>query len=149
MQISSTGSALTAAVIALFALGTAAQAAGENAGHRPDKTIVQSVGPGVPVEGKTPPLQLTDDQRARIREVLKAKDTEVDLALKTHAKSKDFAPTVGEAIPKDFKGQAFPLPIISEIPATKQYIYVKFKGQVLVVNPMTKKIVDMFPEAKT
>jgi len=32
-------------------------------------------------------------------------------------------------------------------PALKQYTYLKFKGQVLIINPMTGKIVDIFPEA--
>jgi hypothetical protein len=28
----------------------------------------------------------------------------------------------------------------------RQYTYVKFKHQILLVNPMTRQIVDMFPE---
>jgi hypothetical protein len=35
--------------------------------HASGKVIVQSVGPGVPVNPATPPLTLSDDQRARIR----------------------------------------------------------------------------------
>ena len=27
-----------------------------------------------------------------------------------------------------------------------RFTYFKFKGQVLIVNPMTRKIVDIFPE---
>jgi hypothetical protein len=29
----------------------------------------------------------------------------------------------------------------------KRYTYIKFKHQVLIVNPMTRKIVDMFSES--
>jgi len=29
----------------------------------------------------------------------------------------------------------------------KRYAYIKFKHQVLIVIPMTRKIVDMFPES--
>ena len=32
------------------------------------------------------------------------------------------------------------------MPALKRYTYLKLKGQVLIVNPMTGKIVDMFSE---
>jgi hypothetical protein len=33
------------------------------------------------------------------------------------------------------------------MPALKRYTYLKLKGQVLIINPMSGKIVDMFPEA--
>jgi hypothetical protein len=29
----------------------------------------------------------------------------------------------------------------------ERYTYIKFKHQVLIANPMTRKIVDMFPES--
>jgi hypothetical protein len=32
------------------------------------------------------------------------------------------------------------------MPALKRYTYLKFKGQVLIVNPMSGQIADMFPE---
>jgi len=31
------------------------------------------------------------------------------------------------------------------MPKLEQYTYLKLKGQVLIVNPMTSKIVEMFP----
>ena len=33
------------------------------------------------------------------------------------------------------------------MPLLKRYTYLKFKHLVLIVNPMTRKVVDMFPEA--
>jgi hypothetical protein len=33
------------------------------------------------------------------------------------------------------------------MPALKRYAYLKFKQQVLIIDPMSRKIVDMFPEA--
>jgi hypothetical protein len=110
------------------------------------KTIVQSGTSGVPVDGKTVPLSLSDDQRTRIRQVLATKHTEVDLASKENEKAKDFEAHIDDAIPKGLEAEAFPQPLISEIPETKRYTYLKFKGQVLIVNPMTHKVVDMFPE---
>jgi hypothetical protein len=32
------------------------------------------------------------------------------------------------------------------MPELKQYTYLKFKNQVLIINPMTRTIVEMFPE---
>jgi hypothetical protein len=32
------------------------------------------------------------------------------------------------------------------MPEMKRYTYLKFKSQVLIVDPMTHKIVDIFPE---
>jgi len=32
------------------------------------------------------------------------------------------------------------------MPTLRQYEYLMFKGEVLVINPLTAKIVDMFPE---
>jgi hypothetical protein len=40
-----------------------------------------------------------------------------------------------------------PQPLIYEMQPLKRYTYLKFKHQVLIVNPMTRKIVDMFPES--
>jgi hypothetical protein len=44
------------------------------------------------------------------------------------------------------KPHALPPPLIYEIPKLKRYSYLKFKGKVLLVNPMSRKIVDMFSE---
>jgi hypothetical protein len=137
--------AVAAAMTTGMAWATAAQAQDT---RPPDgRVIVQSVPPGVPVEGRTPPLKLTDDQRHRIQQVLSTHNTEVDLALKSNAPAKSFEAKVDETIPKQLKPEAFPPPLINEIPATREYSYLKFKGQVLIVNPMTHKIVDLFPEA--
>ena len=59
-----------------------------------------------------------------------------------------FEPKVGETIPKGLEGEAFTQPLISEIPETKRFTYLKFKDQVLIVDPVNRKIVDMFPETK-
>jgi hypothetical protein len=82
----------------------------------------------------------------RIAEVLKKQDTEIDLKLKTYKSAKSFQPTIDEKLPKALKGQPFPQPLITEMPQVRQYTYVKFKGNVLIVDPMSRKIVDMFPE---
>ena len=129
---------------ALFVI--AAGAADNKSGQSPAKVVIQSKGPGVPVGGTVAPLHLSEAQRVRIAGVLAAQDTEVDLQLKANKNAASFEPKIDEKIPKALKAQAFPLPLITEMPTIRRYEYLKFKGEVLVVNPLTGKIVDMFPE---
>jgi len=137
---------LAAAIVTLsFAV---AQAADEKA-QALGKVIIQSVPPGVPVSGSVPPLHLSDAQRVRIAHVLATQNTEVDLNLKSHKSAVSFDPKVDEKVPKALKAQAFPGPLITEIPPIREYTYLKFKDQVLIVNPLTGKIVDMFPETRS
>ncbi len=58
-----------------------------------------------------------------------------DFGLKTNKSAQSLAPAVGAAIPGMLKAHALPPPLTYE-----------FKGQVLIINPMTRKIVDMFAE---
>jgi hypothetical protein len=69
--------------------------------------------------------------------VLSGKNTEVSFLLKTTKPAK---------IPSGLKAHALPPPLIYEMPVLKRYTYLKFKGQVLIVNPMSSQIADMFPE---
>ena len=109
--------------------------------------IVQSMPPDIPVSGNPAPIKLTDEQRAQIGSVLATKDTEVSLALKANKSASSFQPQIGATIPPSLKPQAFPSDLTAEVPATQPYTYLKFKGQVLIVEPMSRKIVDLFPEA--
>jgi hypothetical protein len=142
---------LTGAMLALIAF-TAARAADnqtpDEKGHASGKIIVQSVGPGVPVDGRAAPLKLSDEQRNRIREVLATQHTAVSLESKENEAAKSFEPKIDETIPKGLEGEAFPPPLTAEIPATKQFTYLKFKDQILIVNPMDRKIVDLFPQVQ-
>ena len=108
--------------------------------------VILSVRPSAPVRSSASPLHLSDTQRARIAEILAGQDTEIDLNLKKHKSAKSFEPKIDEKVPKGLKGQAFPQPLTVEMPPLRQYTYFKFKGQVLIVDPMTGKIVDMFSE---
>jgi hypothetical protein len=142
--------AFAVTLIAWIVTPMAAGAADEPRSERdPGKVVVQSgTASGVPVNATLPPLKLSDAERIRIQEVLATQHTDVSLGLKENAAAESFEPKVDAAIPKGLEPQAFPLPLISEIPITRQYGYLKFKGQVLIVNPMTKKIVDLFPATK-
>lgn len=124
---------------------TAATAQSGNAAQPGD--VILSAGTAVSQKSPLPPLALSDDQRTKIKQVLSTKDSEVDFALKTSKSAQSFEPKVGAKIPSGLKGHALPPPLIYEMPELKRYSYVKFKQQVLIINPMTHTIVDMFPES--
>jgi hypothetical protein len=94
-----------------------------------------------------PPLKLTDAQRDQVRQALAGEKTEVTFQLKSTKSKKDFEPSVGAQIPNGIELNAFPWPLVEKIPPLKQYTYVKLKHQVLIVNGMTRRIVDQFPGA--
>jgi hypothetical protein len=137
----STHAALAGALAALLA-AVPAVAAGPGQG-----AVEQSVPPPVAQNPALPPLHLSDDQRGRIRQVLSGVNSEVDFALKSNKPAQSFAPVVGATIPKGLHPHTLPPPLIYEMPLLKRYTYLKFKHQVLIVNPMSRKVVDMFPEA--
>jgi len=142
---------LVAVEISLLVIASTSHAADDQAqdSRDPAKVIVQShASSGVPVHAASPQLHLSDPQRARIRQVLNTKHPDVSLEVKENEGAKSFEPKVGETIPKGLEGEAFTQPLISEIPETKRFTYLKFKDQVLIVDPVNRKIVDMFPEAK-
>src|SRR5690348_13081947 len=127
-------------------LAAPAMAAGNGTPSQPG-AVIQSVPPPVAQNPSPPPLQLSDQQKAKIKQVLAGKNTEVTFSLKTTKPAQSFNPTIGAKIPTSLKAHALPPPLNQEMPALKEYTYLKFKGQVLIINPMTGKIVDMFPEA--
>jgi len=129
-------------VSALAVTAAAAQSSGNS--HSGD--VIQSVPPPVSQKPQLPPVNLTDDQRAKIRQVLSTRNTEVTFQLKTTKPAQSFEPMVGAKVPMGLKAHSLPPPLIYEIPALKHYTYLKLKGQVLIVDPMTGKIVDMFSE---
>lgn len=109
--------------------------------------VEQTIPPLVSQNAKPPPLRLSDDQRAKIQQVLKGENTEVQLSLKSNKPSQGFQPSVGAKIPAGLHPHTLPSPLLAEMPALKRYTYLKFKQQVLIVDPMSRKIVDMFAEA--
>jgi hypothetical protein len=130
-----------AAMIALTTLVSVA-AAQDRSG-----AVVQSIPPPVSQNPAVPPLHLSEAQRARIRQALSQENSEVSFELKESKPSENFEPSVGAAVPKSLKPHPLPPPLIYEMPLLKRYTYLKFKHQVLIVNPMNRKIVEMFAEA--
>ena len=134
------------ATLCAASLAAPAMAAGNGNPSQPG-AVIQSMPPPVAQNPSPPPLQLSDQQKAKIKQVLAGKNTEVTFSLKTTKPAQSFNPTIGAKIPTSLKAHALPPPLNQEMPALKEYTYLKFKGQVLIINPMTGKIVDMFPEA--
>jgi hypothetical protein len=110
--------------------------------------VEQSGGNTVPQNPSLPKLHLNDAQRERIRQMLLTKDTEVEFRLKTTQSAKDFTPKIGPTLPKGVKPDGLPLELTQQIPELADYGYSKMKDQILLVNEMTGKIVDIIPETQ-
>jgi hypothetical protein len=108
-----------------------------------------SNGTNVPQNPSVPKLNLTNTQREQIRKTVLTEHNEIQFRLPTTQAAKDFTPTVGAALPTGVKAQSLPTPVLSQMPELRNYMYVKMKDQVLIVNGMTNKIVDMFSETQT
>ena len=107
-----------------------------------------SGGTKVPQNPSLPKLNLANMQREQIRKAVLTEHNEVQFRLASTKSAKDFTPAVGAKIPKGVKAQSLPTPVLSQLPELRDYMYVKMKDQVLIVNGMTGKIVDVFPETQ-
>jgi hypothetical protein len=110
--------------------------------------VEQSGGNIVPQNPSPPQLHLNAAQRERIRQTLLTKDTEVEFKLKATKPAKDFNPKIGATLPKGVKPDGLPSELTQQIPQLADYGYSKMKDQILLVNAMTGKIVDIIPETQ-
>lgn len=108
--------------------------------------VEQSGGNTVTQNPSLPQLHLTNTQREKIRQTLLTKHTEVEFRLKTTQAAKNFDPKIGAALPKGVKPDGLPSELTQQIPKLADYGYAKMKDQILLVNAMTGKIVDIIPE---
>jgi hypothetical protein len=123
-----------------------AMSGGAPAADSTQGAVEQSGGNVVPQNPSLPQLHLTDAQREQIRQSLLTKHTEVEFRLKTTKSAKDFNPKVGAQLPKGVKPGGLPSDLTQQIPQLADYGYTKMKDQILLVNAMTGKIVDIIPE---
>ena len=93
-----------------------------------------------------PKLHLNDDQREQIRQALLTKDTEIEFKLSTTKSAKDFTPKIGAMLPAVVKPDGLPSELTQQIPELADYGYSKMKDQILLVNELTGKIVEIIPE---
>lgn len=116
---------------------------------RPDmRGAVELNGTKVPQNPKLPDLNLTNEQRERIRQGVLGRNTEVEFQLKSTKPAKEFMPAVGATLPKGVEGHSLPPEVLAQLPQLRDYKYVTMKDRVLIVNGMTKTIVDVFPETR-
>jgi hypothetical protein len=126
-----------------------ASAAGNTAGKTTGKTkatdgsVVQSVGAPVPQNPSPPQLHLSGAQRAQVRDAVMQRDTAADPQSKAVKPAAGFTPAIGATLPKPLAGNPLPRPLVYKIPALKQYEYVRFRDDVLIVDPMKHTIVDV------
>jgi len=109
-------------------------------------SVEQSIPPAVSQKPQVPPLHLSESQRAKIRQALSRENTEVTFSLKTQQPAKNLEPKVGATVPRALKLHALPEPLAAEMPVLKHYGYLKLRHQVLIIDPMSRRIVEMFAE---
>ncbi|MES5481875.1 hypothetical protein QMZ05_03890 [Bradyrhizobium sp. INPA03-11B] len=137
-------SPIIVAALAIMLGGTTLSSAQQNA----QGAVELSNGTKVPQNPSLPKLSLSNSQREQIRKAVLTERNEVEFRLATTKSAKDFTPAVGAKIPKGIKAQSFPTPVLSQMPELRDYLYLKMKDQVLIVNGMTNKIVDVFSETQ-
>lgn len=132
------------AALAIILGGTAHSLAQRNL----QGAVELSNGAKVPQTPSLPKLNLTNTQRETIRRAVLTEHNEVEFRLAATKAAKDFSPAIGAKIPKGVKAQSLPTPVLSQIAELRDYMYVKMKDQVLIVNGMTNEIVDIFSETQ-
>jgi hypothetical protein len=85
-----------------------------------------------------PPLQLTEPQRQSIVDAVALEHTH-------QLTPKGFKPEVGMKVEKAIHSNPMPRPLVYEIPLLRQYYYAKLDRNVLVIEPMSQKVVEVLP----
>jgi hypothetical protein len=113
-------------LLALTVVDAAAQRAGETTGRTIAATQPKS------------PLALDETQRQQVWQAVRAQATDDKLP-------SDFQPAIGAKVPTQKKLPLHPLPrpLVNQVPALKQYYYAKLPEKVLLVDPMSRKVVDV------
>jgi hypothetical protein len=81
-------------------------------------------------------LKLTSSQEHTIWQSVSKSNTSMNAP-------KGFTPTIGAAVPSTVSLKALPSDIVKQVPAVQPYEYAMFNNEVLIVNPMDKKVVDI------
>lgn len=136
---------LMSAAAALIAMAAPPAALAEP--PHPQGAVMQQGG-AVPQNPTLPQLNLSNPQREQIRKAVLTEHNDIEFLLKSSKPAKDFTPAAGATLPKGLWPQGFPQQVLLGMPPLRDYGYVKMKDQVLIVNAMTRKIVDVFPETQ-
>jgi len=109
---------------------------------------VEQHGGAVSQDVKLPPLHLTNAQREQVRKAVLTKHSNVEFRLSSTKSAKDFEPKVGATLPQGLVPDGFPDSVIEQLPQLRDFAYLKVKDQVLIVDAIGRKIVDMFSETQ-
>jgi hypothetical protein len=94
--------------------------------------------PPVEMKSDKPPLRLTPAQRTSIVDAIAQEST-------YQRTPKGFEPSVGITVKSAIKLNPMPRPLIYEIPVLRQYAYAKLERNILIVDPMSKKVLYVIP----
>ena len=113
-----------------------------------EKGAVLQRGGAVPQNPAMPPFSLSTPQREQVRLAVISRHNDAEADKSQAEKLKDFQPRTGEKLPTGIDPDGFPEPVLTQVPALRDYSYVVIKDQVVIVNAMTREIVDVFPDNK-
>ena len=85
-----------------------------------------------------PPLELSEEQKAAVMKAVGAENS-------YQATPAGFEARIGAAISKEISPHALPRPLIYEVEALRNYKYSKLDRNVLIIDPMSNRIVAMMP----
>src|SRR5262249_33576546 len=127
---------------AALTFATSIAAAAPNTGK--SGPVQQNGGPASP-KASGPPPSLSARPPERNHQAPAAGHHAVSFGLKSAKSAQAFEPAVHAKLPKALRPHPFPRPLIYALPVLKHYDYVKFKSDVLIVNPLNREIVDVLP----
>jgi hypothetical protein len=85
-----------------------------------------------------PPLELSDEQKAAVMKAIGAENS-------YQPTPAGFEARVGATITKEIAPRPLPRPLIYEVEALRNYKYSKLNRNVLIIDPMTNRVVAMMP----
>lgn len=85
-----------------------------------------------------PPLQLSEQERAAVREAISLEH----MYQRTPGK---FEPRVGATITSAVKPHPLPRPLVYDVPVLKQYGYAKLDNNIVIIDLMSMKVADVIP----
>ena len=102
--------------------------------------LLLGIGAAAAADIKAPGLDgLTDAQRQEIWRGVSQQATK-------ESRPAAFKAAIGEAIPGSIKIQPLPSTVGAEVPAVKSYDFAMLQNQVLIVDPLSKKIIDILSQ---
>jgi hypothetical protein len=102
------------------------------------QTAQAQTGTNTSASGQNERISLSFAQKNEIWQTLKSQPKENAPA--------GFTPRVGETVPNSLQLQPLPGSLTGQVPAIKSYEYAMLQNQVLIVDPSSKKIVDIVSE---